>query len=405
MSDKAPFEEANAFTNPTAVGTCLRAKRSPETSSVASGRRDKGRFKDPESASAMSVISSSTSVKTKGSNASLGLKAAKFAADQHSQSRDSVESPRENALKSTAFRNFADVAGLGLHDTPPQGPVGNLPPVPANDIVKKGDSFSDVDPDLVRAIEKLVASKQGGASAQSPSEDVAILTRHIAELAESRRGSFNPRAPAPPSTTAGLSPKKETPLPNPEAATGIDQVNARPTAHTGRHQLDLKNNDNAFHVIADLVLAPFEQVEKGAPLPVSGQAQLDRSVPPHVRQGFVEAVQYRLENNCPPGSTEYVHVVTRKCQALGFAKKDNTNPLLVKTPTVEIPNVKTATSLVSILAASLFAACLRDFSHYSISFVVVGTSVERTKLSQTEAGCWHDAAECRSCSISNGTTC
>jgi hypothetical protein len=356
MSDEAPLEEANAFTNPTAVGTSLRVKRNPET-------RDKGRYKDPEFASVMSVISSTTSVKTKGSNASLGLKTAKLAADQHSQSRDSVESPRENALKSNSntFRNFADVAGLGLQDTPPQGPIENLPPVPANDVVKKGDSFSDVDPDLVRAIEKLVASKQAGASAQSPSIEVAILTRQIAELAERRRGSSNARAPAQPSTTADLPPKKETPLPNPEAATGIHQVNARPTAHTGRHQLDLKNNDNAFHVIADLVLAPFEQVEKGASLPVTDQAQLDRSVPPHVRQGFVEAVQYRLENNCPPGSTEHVHVVTRKCQALGFAKKDSTNPLLAKIPTVEIPNVKSATGVVSIFAASLFAGVSTRF--------------------------------------------
>ena len=49
------------------------------------------------------------------------------------------------------------------------------------------------------------------------------------------------------------------------------------------------------------------------------RAELDRMVPPIVREGFVEAVQYRLANNCPPGSTDRVHLITRKCRELGLA--------------------------------------------------------------------------------------
>lgn len=339
MSENEPSDEANAFTNPTGMAARLRMPRNRDAASVSGGRRDKRRFKDPDSASAMSAITGSTSIKLKGSHASLGTNAAKSAAEQ--QTRDEVASVErshiDNVSKTSSFRNFAHVAGLGLHDAPPRGrPVKNLPPAPLKGILKKGDSFSDVDPELVSAIEKLVASRQGGASVQSTTtSDVASLTRQIEKLAESRRASLA----QPSSTTVQLPPKKgETPHP------------AKPPAFTGSNQLDLKNNDNAFSVIADLVLEPFNQVQKGDPLTASGQAQLDRSVPPHVRQGFVAAVQYRLENNCPPGSTEHIHVVTRKCQALGLARNDGTNPLLAKTTTVDVPNVRSAASLVRLLA-------------------------------------------------------
>jgi hypothetical protein len=195
--------------------------------------------------------------------------------------------------------------------------------------------------------------------------------------AESRRAALA----QPSSATAQLPPKEEeTPRPvKPPASTGSNQMNLKnneaesrraalaataqlppkkeETPHSvkrppspGSNQMDLKNNDNAFIVIAGLILESFNQVKEGAPLTASALAQLDRSVPTHIRQGFVEAVQYRFENSCPPGSTELIHVVTRKCQELGLARNDGTNPLLTKTTTVDVSNVSSASSLVRLLA-------------------------------------------------------
>jgi hypothetical protein len=46
-----------------------------------------------------------------------------------------------------------------------------------------------------------------------------------------------------------------------------------------------------------------------------------------MREKFVEALRYRLEHNCPAGSSQRIHVVTRKCQVLGLDKEGSANPL------------------------------------------------------------------------------
>ena len=355
MSEKEPSDEANAFENPTGMAARLRDLRSRDAGVISVAGRDKHHFKDPNLSSAISAIAGSTSIKLKASKPSLGTSAL---AEQ--QTRDEID----YASKKLSLRKAADVARLSLHDSTPRGrPVNKLPSAPPRGILKKKDSSSDVDPDLVSAIEELVASRQGDESVRSTSSDLASLTQQIQKLAESRRASLAQLS----STTSELPPKKEeTPRP------------AKSPASTSSNQLDLKNNDNAFSVIANLVLESFNHDKEEGSLIASGQAQLDRSLPTHVRQGFVEAVQYRLETNCPPGSTEPIHVLTRKCQDLGLARNDDTNTLLTKTTTVDVSNVSSAASLVSV-----FAVCHESVTHNVLTrlpFIIdLGQSVERKK--------------------------
>lgn len=116
-----------------------------------------------------------------------------------------------------------------------------------------------------------------------------------------------------------------------------------------RRELDLKHNDNAFHVVANLVLEKLQA--KMAPgdtfltLDAADIAHLDQVVPPSVRMSFVEAVRFRLEHNCPLGSDLNVHALTRECGELGLAAQGNSNPLLA---TLNASGMKAITIPVSI---------------------------------------------------------
>ena len=93
--------------------------------------------------------------------------------------------------------------------------------------------------------------------------------------------------------------------------------------------LDLKNNDNAFHIVASLIVDRFEEQlsnrnTKNIKIKASDMYHLERVVPD--KQLFVEAVQYRVIN-CPQNSTKPIHEVTRRCQALGLHRKGKSNLL------------------------------------------------------------------------------
>lgn len=276
------------------------------------------------------AISDSTAVKT-----------AVKASSARISSPSSPTMAKESTTSST-LRNLADVAGLTLHDTPPQVPVDkfNHPISPLSDAgmanTKAGASLnadasgsgagSDVDPEMLSAISKLVATKQAAASGskKAPESDVASLTRQIEQMAQRRR-TPTPGGRLSVSTTGRARPSPEDSI-SPRSQARSASRNALPKSYEqGRSQMDLKNNDNSFCVIADLVLQPFK---RGATFSAEAHAQLDKAVPQHLRESFVEALRYRIANNCPPGSSQHVHVVTRKCQVLGFDKEGDANPLL-----------------------------------------------------------------------------
>lgn len=115
-----------------------------------------------------------------------------------------------------------------------------------------------------------------------------------------------------------------------------------------RKDMDLKQNDNAFHVVANLVLDKFQA--KMTPgdtfltLDASDIAELDQMVPPTVRISFVAALRYRLEHNCPPNSDLNIHALTRECGDLGLDRQGNSNPLLA---TLNAAGTKAITIAVS----------------------------------------------------------
>lgn len=354
MSQKSPVRpvETNAegsekggksFSSPSALAARMRLnqavqrndQRDDGVSVSSTRRRDPGRFSDRASP-ALSAIADSTAVPGKAS--------VETPVSPKGTSVRSFSTAKDQQSKKT-LRNLADVAGLSLHDTPPQGPVG-FPSVGASANAggsAVGSTTTEIDPDLVNAIAQLVSTKQaaakGGADSTSTA-DVASLTRQIELMAEKRRASRAASAPNKPSvsTTSVSTPTKraapaaQRPTPedggtlSPRSQARAAQAPApSPAPAQGRSQMDLKTNDNAFHVIADIVLKPFK---KGATLSPEARAELNSTVPQQMREGFVEAVRYRLDHDCPSGSSQHIHVVTRKCQVLGFAKEGSANPLL-----------------------------------------------------------------------------
>ena len=115
---------------------------------------------------------------------------------------------------------------------------------------------------------------------------------------------------------------------------GATQTTA--TQYTNR-TLDLRTNDNQFHVIASLIVDKFEKVLTSGVesflLTPGDRLQLDRLVPVRVRQNFVEAVNLRLKS-CPPQITRPIHVVLRKCEALGLDRNGPQNLLFAPEGTI-----------------------------------------------------------------------
>ncbi|KAG7352040.1 PLAC8 family domain containing protein [Nitzschia inconspicua] len=125
-------------------------------------------------------------------------------------------------------------------------------------------------------------------------------------------------------------------MPSPYNTTFVGGGATFHTAMTPRSQvLDLKRNDNSFHVIAKLIIDRFEdQLSTHAStitVTAGDRFHLDRVVP--AKRGFVEAVQYRLAN-CPEDSTKPIHLVTRQCRALGLHLDGDQNLLYAPVGTI-----------------------------------------------------------------------
>ena len=109
------------------------------------------------------------------------------------------------------------------------------------------------------------------------------------------------------------------------------------TAPGGSRNLDLKHNDNSFHVIASLVVDRFEdQLKSGAPsiqITRTDREQLDRMVPEGMRSNLVDAVAFRLESS-PEDSMQSIHILLRKCRSLGLDREGSENVLMAPVNTV-----------------------------------------------------------------------
>jgi hypothetical protein len=101
---------------------------------------------------------------------------------------------------------------------------------------------------------------------------------------------------------------------------------------SSRRSLDLIHNDNAFHVVANLVVERCSQKANDGDtelyLDADDLQHLDKMVPPSVRESFVKAVRWRLQHNCPEKSEAVVHVLTRQCREFGLDREGEANPLL-----------------------------------------------------------------------------
>ena len=98
---------------------------------------------------------------------------------------------------------------------------------------------------------------------------------------------------------------------------------------TPTQALDLKHNDNAFHIVATLLVDRFEEQlldknTKSIRVKAGDMYHMERVVPD--KDTFIEAVQFRVIN-CPENSTASIHELTRRCQALGLHRKGKDNLL------------------------------------------------------------------------------
>ena len=123
-----------------------------------------------------------------------------------------------------------------------------------------------------------------------------------------------------------------------ENSNGTDEETEKSTKtpYTAR-SLDLRTNENQFHVIANLIVDKYENIlnsgaESFTLTPVD-KMQLDRLVPTRIRQNFLEAVKLRLKS-CPDQITRPIHIVLRKCEALGLDRDGSQNLLFAPEGTV-----------------------------------------------------------------------
>mmetsp|Transcript_8971 Transcript_8971/g.21898 ORF Transcript_8971/g.21898 Transcript_8971/m.21898 type:complete len:535 (+) Transcript_8971:87-1691(+) len=103
-------------------------------------------------------------------------------------------------------------------------------------------------------------------------------------------------------------------------------------ASTSRSQtqaLNLKHNDDAFHIVAKLLVDRFEEQlsdknTKSIRVKAGDMYHIERVVPD--KAAFIDAVQFRVKN-CPENSTKSIHELTRRCEALGLHRSEKKNLL------------------------------------------------------------------------------
>lgn len=142
----------------------------------------------------------------------------------------------------------------------------------------------------------------------------------------------SPAAPTPPRYPHYAT--RDFPKQSPSLADNSDNesINSN-SSQVSRRSLDLMKNDNAFYVIANLLIERFAACVQNygdtfLMLDAENVAKLDKMVPIEVRKSFTKALRYRLVKNCPPDSEEQVHILTRQCREFGLDRQGMDNPLL-----------------------------------------------------------------------------
>jgi len=100
-----------------------------------------------------------------------------------------------------------------------------------------------------------------------------------------------------------------------------------------KSNLDLRNNDNSFHVLASLLVeffrAKVDEDEQTLTLLPEDRITVQRLLPDTARHAFIEAARYRLELT-PLVATTPLQFLTQQCQELGLDNEDAAlNPILV----------------------------------------------------------------------------
>jgi hypothetical protein len=175
--------------------------------------------------------------------------------------------------------------------------------------------------------------KAADAAFNSPTKLAARFSSPISPRTQSNLVSLNHGSTSPGLRKADLdAAMKQADCALAEVSSVVESNKSRNDPSNARRELDLKHNDNAFHVVADLVLEKLKsKVSPGdtfLTLDAADIAHLDQVVPPSVRMSFVEAVRFRMEHNCPVKSDSNVHALTRTCVELGLGAQGNSNPLL-----------------------------------------------------------------------------
>lgn len=147
----------------------------------------------------------------------------------------------------------------------------------------------------------------------------------------------------------GQSPRNRPPTPEGDRDRSSERSVSSQTSggSSSRRSLDLAHNDNAFHVIANIVVERLEQGDGT----LTNHDGLDQTVPPSIRESFCQAVRYRLRYNNPANSQAHVHVLTRKCGEYGLDNEGLENPLLrVKPPpSTGVPKTPVSTTRTTCL--------------------------------------------------------
>jgi Cys-rich protein (TIGR01571 family) len=102
------------------------------------------------------------------------------------------------------------------------------------------------------------------------------------------------------------------------------------TGVSSRSTLDLKNNDNSFHVLANLMvdlLHPKVNDSRELVLLPEDRQRIERLLPPSARINFIQAVQHRL-NTMPANPTTPLQFLTLQCKELCLDQEGSRNPIL-----------------------------------------------------------------------------
>ena len=180
-----------------------------------------------------------------------------------------------------------------------------------------------------------------------------------------------------------------------------------PTPRT--RNLDLRNNDNSFHVIASLIVGLFDSnLKSGAKTLVLTQddrTQVDKMVPGHVRNAFADAVRYRLATLPPVNAQQQIHKVVCQCGLLGLDREGGKNILFAKPSSVIPINVSLAQSCLfhqrlftktyhNILSHLLFFCTCNDPAKVAGSSSITATCRRLFKGSANRSVGWPTRPKC-----------